>query len=128
MPLGSQLIVTAPRYVEFSVAAVLEADAGANPPAIEEEVKKELKKRFALVNSEPGSMPRQPGIPVTKRDVLAWMRAVKGVKRVTGSELRGADGKKLKGDEVAVSRYGLPRWNAAASKIEVKRPEPGRPR
>ena len=60
-------------------------------------------------------------------DVKAWLRAINGVRRVIRLELRAVDGRVT--DPVAVSQTGLPRWVAgAANKIEVKRPEPGRPR
>lgn len=126
MPLGSRLLVVAPRYLEFSIDAVLEADPGRKPSAIEEEIEKELKKRLALVES-PGVRPRQAGVPVTSRDVAAWMRAINGVKRVVQLQLRDADGHIT--NKVAVPRHGLPRWVAGSgNKIEVKRPEPGRSR
>lgn len=128
MPLGSRLVVAAPRYVQFSIDVVLEANSGRNPAAIKEEVKKDLMKRLALVDSPTGVMPRQPGVPVTRRDVAAWIRATDGIKRVIRLQLRNADGRELKDQEVVVPRGGLPRWDAVGSKIEVIRPEPGRPR
>lgn len=128
MPLGARLVVVAPRYVPFSIDAVLEAQAGRNPSAIEEQVKQELKARLALVAAATGDTPRRPGVPVTLRDVTAWLRAVAGVKRVVQLQLRDARGRPLERKEVAVPRGGLPRWNPARSTIEVRRPELGRPR
>lgn len=125
MPLGTRLAVVAPRYVEFSIETVLEAHAGRNPVAVKEAVEKELTTRLALVESA-GATPRQPGVPVTQRDVRAWIRATDGVKRVVQLQLRGAKGERL--EEIAVLPSGLPRWNSARSRIEVKRPELGRPR
>ncbi|MEK6261448.1 MAG: putative baseplate assembly protein [Planctomycetota bacterium] len=127
MPLGSRLVVVAPRYVEFSIQAVLEGNSGTNPSAIKLKVEEELRKRLSLVDSARGVTPRQPGVPVTPRDVAAWMRAVDGVKRVLQLQLLGADGQSLK-DGVAVPRSGLPRWDVVRTTIDVKRPEPGRPR
>jgi predicted phage baseplate assembly protein len=127
MPLGSRLMVTAPRYVEFFILAELEATAGLQPSAVKEAVEAELKKRLALVATATGVTPRQPGVPVTLRDVGAWMRATDGVKRVTQLELRQADGQKIEG-EIAVPRNGLPRCLFSRNSIEVKRPKPGRSR
>jgi hypothetical protein len=127
MPLGSRLMVTAPRYVEFFIFAVLEANAGLKPSAVKEAVEAELRKRLALVNTATGVTPRLPGVPVTLRDVGAWMRATDGVARVSQLELRRADGQKFE-KEVAVPRNGLPRCLFSRNSIEVKRPKPGRSR
>jgi hypothetical protein len=105
---------------------VLETDSGRDPAAIEKEVKKELRKRLALVDTATGPSPRQPGAPVTPGDVNAWIRASDGVRRIVQLELRGADGKSIK--EVAVLHSGLPRWNQGSSAIEARRPETGRSR
>jgi len=126
MPLGSRLSVVAPRYLKITIHAVVEADPGRKPSAIEEEIEKELKKRLALVES-PGVKPRQAGVPLTSRDVRAWLRAINGVRRVIQLELRDQKGQVT--DYVAVPRNGLPRWVAgSANNIEVKRPESGRSR
>jgi predicted phage baseplate assembly protein len=126
MPLGSRLVVAAPRYVEFSIQAVLESESGANPSAIEEDVKKELAKRLALVDSSSEATLRQPGVPVTRGDVAAWMRTTVGVKRVVELQLRRASGKDV--ERIEVPRSGLARWNSARSSIKARRPEIGRPR
>lgn len=125
MPLGLRLMITAPRYVEFVINAVLEADAGLKPAATKEAIERELKKRLALVETTTGATPREPGVPVTLRDVGAWLRATDGVRRVIKLELRGSDGQKI-GDAVVVPRNGLPRCLFSRNSIEVKRPEPGR--
>lgn len=127
MPLGSRLMVTAPRYVEFFIMAVIEANAGLKPAAVKEAVENKLKQRLALVDTASDVTPRQPGVPVTLRDVGAWLRATEGVKRVIQLELRRADGQKIK-KEVVVPRNGLPRCLFSRNSIEVKRPEPGRSR
>lgn len=126
MPLASRLVVAAPRYVEFSVHAVLEAESNQNPSEIKKRVEGELQKRLALVDASTGVSPRQPGVPVTSRDLAAWMRATDGVKRVVELVLSGAGGKKI--TEVSVPRNGLPRWKADSSTINVQRPKIGRPR
>lgn len=126
MPLGLRLVVTAPRYVEFFINAVLEANAGLKPAAVKDAVEKELKKRLALVETTTAT-PREPGVPVTFRDVRAWLRATDGVKRVIELQLRGANGQEIDG-AVIVPRNGLPRCLFSRNSIEVKRPEPGRSR
>ena len=123
MPLGTRLVVAAPRYIEFSIHASLETDRGLDPSAVNKEVENALQKRLALVDLPRGGMPRQPGVPVTRRDVAAWLRAINGVKRVVELKLQAADGKEV--DKVAVPRSGLPRWNPGLSTIDVQRPEMG---
>jgi hypothetical protein len=126
MPLASRLVVVAPRYVEFSIQAVLEANLGTNPSEVKERVEKELKKRLAIVGSETEAPFRQPGVPLAQHDVMAWMRATEGVKRVVELHLRSADGQSEK--KIAVPRSGLPRWNSNRSNLDVRRPDTGRPR
>jgi predicted phage baseplate assembly protein len=123
MPLASRLVVVAPRYVEFSIQAVLEAEPNRNPSDIKKKVEAELQKRLALVDASTGIPPRQPGVPVTSRDVTAWMRATDGVKRVVQLVLSTASGKS--DAEVSVPRTGLPRWNSGSSTIDVQRPKNG---
>lgn len=127
MPLGSRLVVVAPRYVEFSIQAELEADLGRNPSDIKKEVEKELNKRLALVATAEVT-PRQPGVPVIGRDIYAWIRAIDGVKRVVTLQLLDANGRAAPNSEITVPRNGLPRWNADPNRIKVFPPEPGRPR
>lgn len=127
MPLGSRLMVTAPRYIEFFIHATLEANAGLKPTAVKEAVEKELKKRLALVETTSGEKPRDPGVPVTLRDIGAWMRATDGVERVIELELRRTNGQKID-KKVVVPRNGLPRCLFTRNSIEVNRPKPGRSR
>jgi predicted phage baseplate assembly protein len=126
IPLGTRLLVKAPRYVEFSIHAVVESEMGRDPSAIKTAVEDELQQRLMLVDSAAGTSTRQPGVPVTRRDVAAWLRTVNGVKRVVQLQLRGADNKEQ--DTIVVPQTGLPRWNSTSSTIEVKRPQPGRSR
>jgi hypothetical protein len=124
MPLASRLAVVAPRYVEFRINAVLEADANRDPSEIWKKVEEELRGRLALVARAPGEVPRQPGVPLTTRDIGAWMRSVDGVRRVIDVSLERADGKSVK-DGIVVPRDGLPRWIPVPSSIEVRRPAIG---
>lgn len=126
MPLGSRLVVAAPRYVPFTLRAVLEVQIGRNPLEVRSDVKKELKKRLAPTIPGMSAKARQPGIPVTLRDIGAWMRAIDGVKSVIQLQLRRADG--TVDTLITIPRNGLPKWDDTGSTIEVKRPEPGRPR
>jgi hypothetical protein len=119
MPLGARLVVTAPRYVDFTIQATLVADAGRNPEAIKTAVASELSKRLALVDSAT-SAARKPGVPVTRRDVAAWMRAIDGVKSIAALRLVRA-GKDA--GEITVPRGGLPRL--VGSNIDVNRPGQG---
>jgi hypothetical protein len=119
MPLGIRLAVVAPRYTDFSTQVVLEAHPRLDPKAIEDTVIKELGKRFTLDGRAEGATPRQPGVPVTKRDLAAWLRAIAGVKRVVKLQLLDANGQD--GPKISVLRNGLPRWNSGHSTIDVKR-------
>jgi hypothetical protein len=125
MPLGLRLMVAAPRYVEFFITAVIEANAGLKPEAVKQAVENKLKQKLALVGTANDVTPRPPGVPVTVRDVGAWLRAAEGVKRVNEFELRGADGQKID-KEVTVPRNGLPRCLFGRNSIEVNRPNLGR--
>jgi len=115
MPLATRLVVTAPRYIEFSIHATIEAAAGRNPEAVRTAVESELRRRLALV----GDAARHPGVPVTSRDITAWIRVVEGVRRVVMLRLVQAAGTEV--DEVSVPRSGLPRFDLASSTIEVRR-------
>src|SRR6185436_20652123 len=92
IPLGTRLVVAAPRYRDFSIHASVETESGRDPAAIQTKIAEELQKRLALVASVPGITPRQPGVSVTRRDVAAWIRAIGGVKRILHFELRDDKG------------------------------------
>jgi hypothetical protein len=123
VPLGTRLAVVAPRYTDFATQIVLEAHPRLNPKTVEDNVKKELGRRFSLDGHVEDATPRQPGVPVTKRDIGAWLRAIPGVKRVVKLQLLDANGQD--GPKIGVPRNGLPRWNSGDSKIDVKRPGSG---
>jgi predicted phage baseplate assembly protein len=115
MPLATRLVVTAPRYIEFSIRATIEAAAGSDPEVVRTAVESELKRKLALV----GDAARHAGVPVTSRDITAWIRVVDGVRRVVTLRLVQASG--IEVDEISVPRSGLPRFDLASSTIEVRR-------
>lgn len=119
MPLGTRLVVTSPRYVEFSIRADIEVHSGRNPDAVKREVDTVLRKRLALVETAGDGTIREPGVPVTRRDVMAWIRSTDGVKKVGELRLRRSDGQVV--EKLDILRHGLPRWNAANSQINVQR-------
>jgi len=111
IPLGTRLLVSAPRYADFFIRATLIVEAGRDPAAIKMAAERELSKRLSLTE-------RKPGVPVTQRDVTAWLRGVDGVNRVAEPRLIRADGQQS--DDIKVQRGGLPRLSH--SDIEVRRP------
>jgi hypothetical protein len=123
MPLASRLIVVAPRYIEFSIEAELDAVENRDPSEVRQDVLEELERRLALTEMPGGVTPRQPGVPVTVRDINAWMRATNGVKRVTRLAILDGDGKEI--PEVAVPDNGLPSWNSDSRAIRVIRSRRG---
>jgi predicted phage baseplate assembly protein len=115
MSLATRLIVTAPRYVDFWIRATIEVAAGRDPATIKGDIERELTQHLALT----GTDARHPGVPVSKRDLIAWIRVVDGVRRMTSLALLAASGADT--DEIKVPRDGLPRFDLAGSSIDVKR-------
>lgn len=122
MPLGARLEVIAPRYVDFSIDATLEVEPGRDPGTVRKTVDMTLNKRLALASAN-RSPERQFGVPVTKRDVVSWLRSVQGVARVVAVQLRAADRSRI--DVVKLRPTGLPRHTAALDDISVRRPAAG---
>jgi hypothetical protein len=112
-----------PRYVDFSVQVTLEAHPRLDPNGIKDTMMKELGKRFRLDGRAEDVTPRQPGVPVTKRNLAAWLRAIAGVKRVADLHLLDANGKDV--PEISVPRNGLPRWDFNSEAFQVVRPGSG---
>ncbi len=119
MPMATRLVLTAPRYIEFSIRATIEVAAGRDPATVRAGIERELKKRLALT----GEAPRHPGVPVTKRDLIGWIRLVDGVRRVVAMRLMPASGAEV--DQIGVARNGLPRFDLAGSALDMKRAGPG---
>jgi hypothetical protein len=120
MPLGTRLVVSGPRYVDFSLQATVEANPGRSPTELKDDIGKELGKRLALIATADGHPARQPGVPVTIRDLMAWIRGINGVKRVPELRLVRADGKSAE-KEIRLGRGSLARFDLAASSIVVNR-------
>lgn len=123
MPLGSRLVVRAPRYVEVIVRASVEAEQARNPAAVEADVRDALRRRLAVVELADGTEPRDSGDPVTRRDVAAWIRRIDGVRRIVSLELHRGNGQKV--ERIDMPPDGLPRWSPAASTLTVTRPAAG---
>lgn len=123
MLLGTRLAVVGPRYVGFVLRARLNAQPGRDPETVKAAVTQALRQRLALVKQDDASAPREPGVPVSRRDVAAWMRAAEGVRELLQLELVLADGRVV--EEIQVPRHGLPRIDLGASAIEVGRANPG---
>lgn len=123
MPLGAPLVVMAPRYHDFGVRAQLQVERGTDPAQTEAKVCEALKSRLALVPSDGVAKPREPGVPVTSRDVAAWIRGVDGVDDVLQLELV-AGGKAV--SEIEVPPDGLPRLQLDPRAIHAVRAVPGR--
>jgi hypothetical protein len=120
MPLGARLVVTAPRYVGFTIRARLEAAPGRDPAVVKKATMETLRTRLALVTTAEGADARQAGVPLTGRDVKAWLRGVDGVGRIVDLRLVRANGRTV--DEIVVPMGGLPRWDEEASDLAVSRP------
>jgi hypothetical protein len=112
MPLGTRLVIAAPRYAGFTLRAIAEAVNGEDPTLVERAVREALRSRLAVQT-------RPVGVPVSGRDVGAWVRGVEGVARVTALDLLDANGKIA--ERIGPPRNGLPRFDEAGSSIEVRR-------
>ena len=123
MPLGTRLVVMGPRYMDFFIRVVIETHQGRNPETVKQEIERQLQQRLALVDAGTDHPLRQPGVPVTQRDLAAWIRATDGVNRVVELRLISKDGHTV--ENIHVPQSGLPRLDMTRSVIEVKRPLAG---
>jgi hypothetical protein len=74
---------------------------------------------LALVGERPGARQRAFGLPVTRRDLIAWIQALPAVRRVPELQIILASRKVT--DEVKVPRHGLPRIDHKQITIDVLR-------
>lgn len=119
IPLGSRLVVRAPRYADFGIQAVVEAGTGLDPAEVQRDIELRLAKNLALAAPPDGGTPRRFGVPVSLSDVRGWLRQTPGVHRLEEVKLTGAS---IHNDRVAVGRAGLPRWRPELGNIQVRRP------
>ena len=119
MPLGSRLTVVGPRYADFTIRCRVESEIGRDPASVKKAVEAELRKRLALVAEKPSALGRAFGLPVTRRDLTAWIQALPDVRRVP--ELLIIVAGRKNADEVKVPRHGLPRIDLMRSTIEIVR-------
>jgi hypothetical protein len=119
MPLASRLVVAAPRYVGFSVDATIEVAPGRDPATVRDQVERALARRLALT----GAAARQPGVAVTKRDLVAWLRVIDGVRRIVALRLVSASGTDT--ERIGGGRNALPRFDPAGSHLDVRRAAAG---
>lgn len=124
VPLGSRLVVAAPRYTRFGIRASIEVEAGRDPEAIRGDVLAALEKRLALVPGGSGTEVRQPGVPLGPLDAAAWIRAVPGVAGVR--DVRLVDSRRRETAEVRVGGDALPRFDDALAALDVRRAGEGR--
>ena len=122
VPLGTRLQVVGPRYVDFSIRARVEVPQGRAPQDVADDVVAALRARLALV-AAPGAE-RMPGVPLTPRDVGAWILAVDGVARITQLELRQGNAVV---QVVKVTARGLPRLADGAVDVQATRATAGAP-
>lgn len=122
-PLGSRLRLLAPAYVDFSVKARVEAEAKKDPEAVRQRILEELGRRLTLIATRPGATERPFGLPVTQKDMVAWIQALGDVRRVNALSIVLADGRTR--NEVRLAPAGLPRIDLVGSLIEVERFESG---
>jgi predicted phage baseplate assembly protein len=123
MLLGTRLVVVGPRYVEFVVRAKLKVQPGRDPDTVKVAVTQALRQRLTLVKLDDAREPREPGVPVSRRDAAAWMRSVDGVREVTQLQFVLADGKVV--EDIQVPRNALPKIDLGASLINVSRADAG---
>jgi predicted phage baseplate assembly protein len=106
LPMGTRLAVRAPRYVPFSITAQIVAAQKLDPSTVQQAVIRELSIRLALVSQAGEGPPRAFGASVSRRDLLAWIRSVSGVRSIRSLELRDASG--AASQDILVPARGLP--------------------
>lgn len=124
LPLGTRLSVIAPQYAVFSIAATLESLPGEDPQAVKSGVEEALRMHFELVPASPNASAPKPGVPVSRRDIAAAIRAADGVSRILDLRLSDAGGTVITAP-LTVPPGGLPRFDFEASRIDVARARSG---
>ena len=122
IPLGTRLRVVAPRYTEVRVRTSVVVARGRDPLDVQQRIADELRSRLALVRSPGAADPREAGLPLSRRDVVAWVLGVSGVERLTQLQLIVAG----KADtEARMSARGLPRLVLHDGDISATRADSG---
>jgi phage-related baseplate assembly protein len=116
MPLAERLIVAAPAYRDFRIAARIVAVVGARPERVLAEVRDALASR--LVPGMPGK-PWPLGRDVSATAVAGWIRRVAGVAAVSGVTLLDARGRPT-GEALELRRDQLPRLITEPADIVVE--------
>lgn len=120
LPMGQRLRVIAPRYVKLVVKARLAAAPLEDPERIRKQAIEMLAQRLAVVADTPEGPVWQLGLPVSVRQVEAWLRRLPGVGRVTECQLYRDDSGEPQA-RIVLPRVGLPLFDGAASSIAVER-------
>jgi predicted phage baseplate assembly protein len=114
MPLGTRLRVAGPDYVDFTISAQVQFERGRDPTKLRPTVIEALRQRLTLVEVLDTDILREPGAPLSARDVTSWIRAVPGVTGVSQLSFVTDAGSV---SEITVSATGLPRANLQNSQI-----------
>jgi predicted phage baseplate assembly protein len=114
MPLGTRLRVTGPDYVDFTINAQVQFERGRDPAKLLPTVREALSRRLTLAKTRSSDLPRDPGAPLSARDVTSWIRAVAGV---TGVSQVAFVTKAGSVKEITVSTTGLPRADLQNSRF-----------
>jgi predicted phage baseplate assembly protein len=116
MPLGTRLRVTGPDYVDFTIKAQVQFERGREPAKLLPAVIEALRRRLTLIATLSSDIPREFAVPLSARDVTAWIRDVDGV--VSVSQLVFVTGAGAV-TELAVSTIGLPRADLVNSEFDT---------
>lgn len=119
LPLGQRLVLRAPNYVGFRLAATLQAAPLRDSATIQAAALAELARRLSPIAAAPGDPERALGAALTTADIGAWLKRLDGVAAVSALMLRNAAGQLV--DSIEVGPQGLPRFDAAAVAINVLR-------
>ena len=117
--LGSRLRVVAPRYVEFSISAQLEAEPGKDPEDVRRNAMEQMAERLTLVTDKPGVRVRPFGLQVSRRDLTAWIQKLPDVRQVRELTIR-VPGRGVV-DPVELPANGLPLFDPLGSDIQIVR-------
>jgi predicted phage baseplate assembly protein len=116
MPLGTRLRVAGPDYVDFTIRAQVQFERGRDPTKLLSTIKEALRQRLTLTKTLATDLLRDPGAPLSARDVTSWIRAVPDVTGVSQLAFVTTAGSV---NEITVSTTGLPRADLQNSQITL---------